>query len=287
MKRTLIASIALVSTLALAGCSAASNVETFDLPAEAPQAEGFAADGSLQSVADGTTSARSEIITGYMTVTADEPSKAATEAIRIVTNVNGRVDGRQEYAPVDGDKGSATLALRIPSDSLDATIEKLGKLGSVVEINTTASDVTSQVKDVDSRVKSLQASVDRLTTLLATASDVDQLVSIESSLTQRQGDLESMLAQQRALGDAVSLATITLSLISEADAPPPPAPVTFLTGLEAGWGSFVAFISGAVVVFGLLLPWIVFFALIAAVVIVIVRWRKRRGASATSPTSAP
>ena len=285
MKRTAIASAALIVTLALAGCSAgASDSGAYDMPAPAEANGGMAVEDATQSYADTAEADRSQIVTGYMTVTVDAPADAAKESIRIVEGVNGRVDGRQEYAPANGDKGSSTLTLRIPADALDATIEKLGALGTVVEISTTADDVSSQVKDVDARVKSLQASVDRLTALLATATDVDQLVSIESSLTQRQGDLESMLAQQRSLGDQVSLATITLSLISEEDAPPPPAPVTFLTGLETGWTAFVAFISGAIVVIGVLLPWIVFFGLVAAVTVLIVRWRKRR---AGSPTIAP
>jgi hypothetical protein len=289
MKRTAIASVALLATLALAGCSAGmSDSGSYDMPAAAENGGGaVAADGTTQSQYDAADEERSQIITGYMTVTVDTPAEAAKDAIRLVEGVNGRIDGRQEYAPANGDKGSAQLTLRIPATALDATIEKLGALGTVVEISTTADDVSSQVKDVDARVKSLQASVDRLTALLATAKDVDQLVSIESSLTQRQGELESMLAQQRSLGDQVSLATITLSLISEEDAPPPPAPVTFLTGLEAGWNAFVTFISGAVVVIGVLLPWLVFFGLVAAIVIVIVRWRRRRSAAEGSPTIAP
>lgn len=284
MKRTAIASIALLAALGLAGCSAASS-DSFSLPAEAQSDGGAAYDQSLESDAGAPLADRAEIITGYMTMTVDVPGDAALEAIRIVEGVNGRIDGRQEYAPANGDKGSANLTLRIPSTALDATIDKLGALGEVIEISTTADDVTSQVKDVDARVKSLQASVDRLTTLLATATDVDSLVSIESELTQRQGDLESMLAQQRSLGDAVSLATITLSLISEEDAPPPPAPVTFLTGLESGWNSFVAFISGTVVVIGVLIPWIVFFALVGGAVLLVVRWRRRRRASSDVPAA--
>jgi len=288
MKRTAIASIVLLAGLGLSGCSAMTSTETMSLPAEVqPQDGGVAADGSIQSYADTTQADREQIITGYLTVTVDQPSDAAKDAIRIVEGANGRVDGRQEYAPANGDKGSSTLTLRIPAESLDATIEKLGLLGTVIEISTTADDVTSQVKDVDARVKSLQASVDRLTALLSTATDVDSLVSIEGELTQRQGDLESMLAQQRSLGDQVSLATITLSLISEEDAPPPPAPATFLTGLEAGWNAFVGFISGAVVVIGVLIPWLVFFGIVAAVVVVIVRWRKRREPRGEAPTIAP
>lgn len=283
MKRTAIASLVLIAALGLAGCapSGAADQAAPDAGKGMPQ-EAYDSDGGTGSLADepAQDSARSEIVTGLMTVTVEEPLDAATEAVRIVQAAGGRIDGRQEYAPVDGDKGSANLVLRIPSDNLDAVIAKLKKLGEVEQVSTTGVDVTSQVKDIDSRVKSLQASVDRLTTLLATAKDVETLVAIESSLTQRQSDLESMLAQQRSIGDQVSLATITLELISEADAPIDP-PVNFLTGLGTGWTSFVAFVSGTVVVIGVLLPWLAFFGILTAVIVLVVRWRQRVAAGRT------
>ena len=276
MMRTTLASLALVTVLALAGCSAAasSSGDYASSPDElgAPQAID---NGSVAY--DGTTSeesARSEIITGTMTVTAEEPLEAAAKAIRLVEAAGGRIDGRQEYAPVDGDRGSATLVLRIPSTKVDATVDKLKELGEVEEIIISATDVTAQVQDIDARIRALEASVDRLTALLSTATDVTVLIEIESSLSQRQGELESMLTQQRSIGDSVSMATLTLTLISVADAPVDP-PVTFLTGLETGWNSFTTFISGMVVVLGVLLPWIVFFGLITFAILYIVRLRRR------------
>ena len=276
MTRTALASLALVTVLALAGCSAAasSSGDYASSPDElgAPQA---IENGSVAY--DGTKSeesTRSEIITGTMTVTAEEPIEAAAKAIRLVEAAGGRIDGRQEYAPVNGDRGSATLVLRIPSTKVDATVDKLKELGEVEAIEISAVDVTAQVEDIDARIRALEASVDRLTTLLTTATDVKVLIEIESSLSQRQGELESMLTQQRSIGDSVSMATLTLALISVADAPVDP-PVTFLTGLETGWNSFTTFISGMVVVFGVLLPWIVFFGLITFAILYIVRLRRR------------
>ena len=276
MTRTVLASLALVTALALAGCSAAgsSSGDYGSLPEEqgAPQVvEGGDTAYSSTGLQD---TKRSEIITGSMTVTADEPIDAAGDAIRLVEAAGGRIDGRQEYAPVDGDRGSATLVLRIPSTKVDATVDKLKELGEVEEIIISATDVTAQVQDIDARIRALEASVDRLTALLSTATDVTVLIEIESSLSQRQAELESMLTQQRSIGDSVSMATLTLTLISVADAPVDP-PVTFLTGLETGWNSFTTFISGMVVVFGVLLPWIVFFGLITFAILYIVRLRRR------------
>jgi hypothetical protein len=223
---------------------------------------------------------RSLIVTGSMTITAKTPVDAAADAIRIVETAGGRIDGRQETAPANGDKGSATLTLRIPTDHLDTTIDKLKEIGELEDLTTDAVDVTSQVQDIDARVKSLQISVDRLSAFLASAKDIDDLLALEQTLSSRQSDLESMLAQQRSIAAQVSLATITLYLISEADAPADPPPANFLTGLEAGWNSFVAFISGVVILFGVLLPWIVFFGIIAGVIVFFVRRSMRK---ATKP----
>lgn len=281
MKRTAIASLVLVVGLGLAGCSASSGASDQSVP-QAPQ--GALQDGSDGKDASGGNestvgqpakdSSRSEIVTGTMTVTVDAPLDAASETASIVKAAGGRVDGRHENAPANGDKGSADLTLRIPVDNVDTVIDKLKKLGKVEQVSTSSVDVTGQVQDIDARVEALQTSVDRLTSMLATANDVDTLLSIETTLTQRESDLESMQAQQRAIGDQVSLATITITLISEADAPKH-APVNFLTGLSAGWGSFVAFVSGAVVVFGVLLPWLVFFGILTVAIVAFVRWRTR------------
>lgn len=288
MKRTAVVSIVLLASLALGGCAASSS-GSFDMPGEASAPDGMMSEGDAGVDSNGTVNdglkeadTRSLIVTGSMTITAKTPVDAAADAIRIVETAGGRIDGRVESAPTDGDKGSATLTLRIPTEKLDTTINKLKEIGELEDLTTDAVDVTSQVQDIDARVKSLQISVDRLSAFLASAKDIDDLLALEQTLSSRQSDLESMLAQQRSIAAQVSMATITLYLVSEADAPADPPPATFLTGLEVGWGSFVAFVNGAVIVLGVLLPWLVFFGIITLVVVFLVRRRMRRAAPPTA-----
>jgi hypothetical protein len=275
--RPILIAVVLLSTLGLAGCSAASYSgadsgvlapqsmpgNQYDGPGVADLESGYSQDSVSQEPRD-------IISVASMTVTVDNPITAAAKAAALAEGAGGRVDGRQEFAPQDGDAGSSTLTLRIPSSHLTTTIEDLKNLGDVVTVTLNATDVTGQVANIDARVNALRASVDRLTELLASAKDADVLVTIESSLSDRQQELESMEAQQRALGDQVSLSTLTVSFITTEQAPVV-EPDTFLTGLEAGWGSFVGFINTMVVIFGVLLPWIVFFGIIALVIVLIVR----------------
>jgi uncharacterized small protein (DUF1192 family) len=269
--------------LLLAGCSAGG--ASGDLasggdagaPVQGPQVVGE--DASVDS--DGSFSAeegREVIVTGSMTVTAEDPSDAAREAVRIVEAAGGRVDARSEYAPSGGDLGSASLTLRIPADKLQAVLDDLaalGRDGKADEVSTYTQDVTVQVADLDSRIATQRGIIERLNALFASATTIQDLIELETTIAQHQSELESLEAQQRATDDQVALSTLDLYVRSEASAPVA-EPLDFLTGLQTGWTAFVGFFSGLLVALGVLLPWLVTTALITAAVIALVRWRRAR-----------
>ncbi len=267
-------------SLGLVGCSAAgtSSSSLSDGSAPAPAIGTTDSSKSGGSTTDNTVTdaaARQVVQTGYATVVVTKPLDAATQAIAITDAAGGRVDGRTENAPTNGDSGSATLTLRIPSAALDATLEKLKGLGRVQEVSLSAADVTMQSQDLNARITALSASIDRLLALLSTATDTNALITLEGAISDRQGQLESLQAEQRYLADQVSMATLTLNLISDAQATPT-TPGTFLSGLAVGWQAFLNFFTGLLVVLGVLLPWLVLAAVITAVTLGAVRLARRR-----------
>lgn len=288
MRRILILPTALVlSALALTGCAAGSNESASDSGGiSAPEAEYLQSEGGDAAVNDMVEVDRQVIVTGWMTVTVEDPLDAASEVIRIAEGVGGRVDSRDEYAPREGDKGSATLTLRLPAEGLTATLDKIKALGDVQEVSLSSSDVTMATQDLDARISALTAAIDRLEALLATASDTDDLIALETAITDRQTQLESLQAERRYYADQVSLSTVTVNLVSVADAPVE-RPITFWDGLIAGWNAFTAFFAGLVVVFGVLLPWLVFAAIVTAVILLIVRASRKRRAAAAASAPAP
>lgn len=302
MRRTPLVAPAALLLLVLAGCSASSgstDLQSTDSGGSyaesgelvAPSGEDSAREEieglvTTEGTAAGDTDGRQVVTTGYMTITAEQPVEAASAAVEIVEQAGGRVDARQEYAPRDGDLGSATLTVRIPSARLTATLDELKSLGETDEVSLESSDVTVQSQDLDARITALAASIDRLTGLVATAGTTKDLIELETAISSRQGELESLEAQRRGLRDQVSLSTLQLTLRSEAAAPmTQDVPEDFLSGLGTGWGAFVAFWSGLLVVTGVVLPWVLFLGIAALVVIVIVR--RRRGRVAAAAASAP
>lgn len=276
----MIGGLVLMAVLALGGCSALSGVEESVAPdegisgpvdVEVSDSAGADRESSDQSVD------RSVIVTGYMVVTVEEPLDAAREAVRIVERIGGRVDSRQEYAPTEFHGGSATLVLRIPSDQLTPTLNALRELGRADSVSIQSTDVTVERQDLDARITALRSSLDRLNALISRADKIADLIALEAEISSRQGQLESLEAQQRYLADQVSMSTITVDLRSDRTAPDP-EPGNFWEGLVTGWDAFVAFWAGALVVLGVLAPWLVFLGLLAVGIVVLVKALRRRAA---------
>ena len=269
----------------LAGCSAAGSDNAN--PGGDKAYQDAAAPGINQGTDAGgapqlSTADRSVIVTGSMYMTVKDPIVAADRAVGIVQNAGGRIDARDETAPDGNYGGSASLTLRIPSDDLDTVVNHLRELGTVDQFSTTSVDVTNEVTDLDIQISTLRASTTRIEALIADAKDISDIITLENELDSRQAQLQSLEAQQRGLNDQVSMSTITLSLTTEPVVIVDDSPQNFWDALSSGWNALVGFLSGALVVVGVALPWIGLLAVIAIPVIIRVRSRKSRAASKKS-----
>jgi hypothetical protein len=280
----LLVGLALVAALGLAGCAAgagsggSSGVAVRGAPPvnDAPAAAGA---GDEKTANDD----RSIVVTGELGVTASDPLHAADRAAPIVRTAGGRVDGRDERAGSQGRAGTATLTLRIPAAKLDATLVELKKLGRTDRVSTSSTDVTGRTRDLDARITALRATIHRLIELEKRATDTADLVQIETTIGDRQSDLESLEAQQRGLADQIAMSTITMTL-QPTGTVVESTPAGFGDGLATGWSAFVAFWATALVVLGVMLPWLVLTALLAGIALGIVALVRRRARAAVRPT---
>lgn len=185
-----------------------------------------------------------------------------------------REDGAEPFG------GFGTLTLSVPADKLDVALDQLAKIGTVLQRNTSSQDVTSQYVDTESRLKTMRASVERVRALMAQAKDLGQVVALESEMSRRQADLESLESQLGALKTSIERSTLAVSLST-----PGNEPVTdnsFIAGLRSGWDAFTASAAGLFTAIGAALPFAVFLALFATPLWG--WWRRRR---ANQPTVVP
>ena len=175
--------------------------------------------------------------------------------------------------------GFGTISLSVPTERLDAVLTQLSRVGTVLSRSTSSQDVTDQYVDTQSRVKTMTASLDRVRALLAKATTIGQVVSLESELTRREADLESLQAQLAALKGSVERSTVTVTLSTPAVVVAHAADTGFLAGLRQGWHAFQASVTAVLTVLGAVLPF--------AVLVLLVgwpawRWLRRRQAGVTA-----
>src|SRR5690606_39174618 len=144
------------------------------------------------------------------TLVVDDPADAATDFGSWVEAHQGRVDHRSDR------EGTTSLTVRVPADQVNAAIEELRALGKVTTTSIDKVDVTATIVDLDARIEALQASIARLTDILTSATTTSEVVEAEANLTQRQAELDSLVAQRAALGEEVALSTLDITFAQTA-----------------------------------------------------------------------
>ena len=277
MRSLLGRAVAIAAVVLVVGCSGSSDSESSGADgggAGAVADEGGAAgDGGAAVDAD-----RQVVTNASSTLTVDDPADGAQQVSRLVESAGGRVDERTEQSATGDDEGAyADLVVRVPADALTDLLDDLEALGEVASVSITRSDVTGQTVDLDARISALQTSVTRLQTLLDQAPTTEALLAAEGALSGRQEQLESLQSQRALLADQVELSTLRVHLQPPGVAPPG-GPDGFVDALGTGWNALVSAAGTAVVVLGVLLPWLLVTAVIAAVVLVTLRRARRRTA---------
>ncbi|MEJ7705612.1 MAG: DUF4349 domain-containing protein [Geodermatophilaceae bacterium] len=214
--------------------------------------------------------------TGDLSVDVDDITAAANRITAVVDAAGGTIGRDQRYG--EAKDGSADLVVRVPPERFDDLLETISALGEELSRSVAAEDVSTVVADVDARVESLRNSVDRLLALAAQAVSVSDLITIESELSARQAELESLQAQQRALADQVSLATLSVALSASSD--PDTDETGFLASLGEGWNALLDTGRGLISLVGLLLPWLVLLAVLTLPLWLVVRRRRSNAAAA-------
>ncbi|MEV7521022.1 DUF4349 domain-containing protein [Streptomyces sp. NPDC091371] len=295
-----LAALSLAGALALTGCGAGAGSSSDSKAAVAPQ------EGAAQAPAQGKPGAaagapQAADKNGQQPPVAVRPNVIRTATLGIETAdaqktlaaARTAAEGAGGYVGTEstrrGENGrmTSTLTLRVPGERYDAVLGAMEGSGKLLHRKVDAQDVTEKVADIGSRVASQQASVARVREMMGKASTLSDVVMLESELSRRQSDLESLLAQQTALKDQTSMGTITLE-VSEPAATPvvvkkKEKEPTFLGALHGGWDVFTKLVRYLTVAVGALLP----FAAVAAVAGLGFRLYRRLRPAAPKPVPAP
>lgn len=271
--------VALAAAALLTACSATTATDAYveqpmsDVAADGAMAEGVLAGGAPAAPTTSQAQDRAIVKTAYVSMRVEDVGASAARVRELVRARNGLIANEDSQAT--SESPYASLTVQVPAADLDAFLDDVAGLGTVDSVSVSASDVTAQVVDLDARIGALQASIERMTQLLAEATRIEDLLAIETQLSQRQAELDSLTAQRTWLGEQVALSTVTVSItpqtaIASVDAP------GFVSGLRSGWAAFTSAIAVAVTGAGFFLPFLLALLLILVPALVVIARRSRR-----------
>ncbi|RTL63900.1 MAG: DUF4349 domain-containing protein [Pseudonocardiaceae bacterium] len=221
---------------------------------------------------------RAVVRTATVRVEVADPAGTAGDVRAAVTATGGYVADERSTS------SRSSLTVKVPAAQLDAFVARVAGLGTVTDRSSTARDVTDQLVDTDARVAAQRASVDRVRALLAQANSISEVVAIESELTRRQADLDSLERRLATLKSSTELATVDVALVGASVPPAAGSGTGFGEGLGVGWDWLRGLGAGLAAAVGFLLP-----LLPVVAVVVLAVWGVRRivRARRTRPAPAP
>ena len=107
---------------------------------------------------------------------------------------------------------SASFVLRIPADRLGAFTAALEQCGSITRSNEYVDEVTDTYYDVTARLETLQIQEDRLLVMLGKATELKDLITLESALSDVRYEIERYQGQLRRLDDQIAMSTVNISV---------------------------------------------------------------------------
>ena len=209
MKRITSLLLALVLALTLAGCGSASQNTSADA---APQDYGSYWDmnGSdayetsesprddmlveeSDSAAGGTQNTKpvKMIYTGYMEMQTLDFDKASSDIDALVKELGGYF---QQSSVSNGSDGyrRANYTIRVPAAQFEPFFRQAGQLCHVTYKNASADDVSESYYDTEARLETARIKLERLQTLLAKATSMEDIITIESAISETEWDIENL-----------------------------------------------------------------------------------------------
>ncbi len=207
-----------------------------------------------------------------------------------IASLNGYIESREVY---NGSTRSsrtyryANITIRIPVAQMNEFTQVVSENANVTSTNETTENITLTYVATESRMKALETEQKRLLELLAQAETMDDLLRIESRLTDVRTELEEVTSQLRIYDNLVDYATIYLNLaeVKEYTVVEEPESVweRMGKGFMASLKALGNFILELFVAFVVALPWLIPLGIIATVIVLAVRHRKKHRKSDSDP----
>ncbi len=199
------------------------------------------------------------IKTGSVSLQSTDIGRVLNRVYALAGAVGGDISSEDTSTNAKGTVTRSALVLRVPVARFDTSLNEIAGFAHLVGKARTSEDATTAVADINSRVRSAERSIASLRRLFSKATQLGDIIALESELSRREADLESLQAQQRSLADRTTFSTITVTIdLPPAGLEPTPKPTDdhagFLAGIRQGWNAMTTTILAVGHGLGVVLP---------------------------------
>lgn len=280
--------IAVMLVMMTAGCGNSSKMAVED---RATVSSGAELDGEYSWDTDETadTSVTSEngleaqVENGRKLIRTVSLSLETKEFDSVLTNLSTKtteLGGYIETSSVNGNSYShhstryASYVIRIPADKLNEFVEVVSELGNVTQKNESVEDVTLRYIDVESHKKALETEQERLLELLSKAENMEEILTIESKLSDIRYEIENYESQLKTMDNQIDYSTVSV-YVDEVERVTDTGEKGFFEEIKERFGNSLYVVARGIrgLVIGILgsLPILIVCGGVIAVVVIVVR----------------
>lgn len=201
----------------------------------------------------------------------------------VLTNLSTKtteLGGYIETSSVNGNSYShhstryASYVIRIPADKLNEFVEVVSELGNVTQKNESVEDVTLRYIDVESHKKALETEQERLLELLSKAENMEEILTIESKLSDIRYEIENYESQLKTMDNQIDYSTVSV-YVDEVERVTDTSEKGFFEEIKERFGNSLYVVARGIrgLVIGILgsLPILIVCGGVIAVVVIVVR----------------
>ena len=229
MKRLMILLLSLLLALSLAACGAtkyagydsASTEESYngsalpDVEYDYTASDDGAWDGGVQTgaAAGGSLAERGVkmVYTASIELQTLEFDQAAKDIAALVESSGGYFE-QKNFSNYSSGYRHASYTVRVPAEQFAAFCDQVGTLCHMTWRSDTAENISEQYYDTQARLETAQIKLERLQELLKKAESMEDIITIESAISETEYEIEELSGAMRHYDALVDYATVTLEL---------------------------------------------------------------------------
>lgn len=184
-----------------------------DMAAQAPEEIETKSQASASEVPEKEPSSRKLIKTVILSMETQTFDTLKSQIEESVSSYGGYIESSNYDASHDGGQYRYYyLCARIPADNLESFVGKAGELGTITNKSENVEDVTLDYVDKTAYKDSLKTEYERVTELLEKATDLDQILALESKLSELRYEINSYESQLRTYDNQIDYSTVNISI---------------------------------------------------------------------------